>query len=54
MVVVSPDFRKKMTLARHKLGKWIHQTPSQLQLPEKPIVVTQGLRSITIYAESMG
>jgi stress-induced morphogen len=25
VVVVSPDFRKKMTLARHKLGKWIHR-----------------------------
>jgi len=28
VVVVSPDFRKKMTLARHKLGKSIHH-PSQ-------------------------
>jgi hypothetical protein len=32
VVVVSPDFRKKMTLARHKLGKWIYRTPSQPQL----------------------
>jgi hypothetical protein len=32
VVVVSPDFRKKMTLARHKLGKSIFDTPSQPEL----------------------
>jgi stress-induced morphogen len=37
VVVVSPDFRKKMTLARHKLGKWIHRSNGHCR--EIPAVV---------------
>jgi hypothetical protein len=38
VVVVSPDFRKKMTLARHKLGKWIHGIDQQRRTA-RPVVV---------------
>jgi hypothetical protein len=38
VVVVSPDFRKKMTLARHKLGKWIHGIDQQRRRA-RPVVV---------------
>ena len=44
VVVVSPDFRKKMTLARHKLGKWIYRTPSQPQLANGHAGSLQGIR----------
>lgn len=39
VVVVSPDFRKKMTLARHKLGKWIHRPNGYCR--KVPVVVVQ-------------
>ena len=39
VVVVSPDFRKKMTLARHKLGKWIHRSNGYCR--KVPLVLVQ-------------